>query len=132
MTSSITARSSPLALGIEMRRLASATIASLFTRSAGDALVIDLDPLIRPREPHSADGSGAWILASGWLKSFEPSDVDDEHDRAADFDLEVFRHVKQSRLQGGGVRNRYLGPAAACAPQDPQHRLYLLILDTDQ
>jgi hypothetical protein len=35
---------------MEMRRLASATIAYLLTPSAVDAPVIDLDPLIRARE----------------------------------------------------------------------------------
>ena len=38
MTSSITARSSPLVLGMEMRRLAIATISSLLMRSTGTRL----------------------------------------------------------------------------------------------
>ncbi len=66
------------------------------------------------------------------LETFEPSDVDDEDNRAANFDFEVFRHVEQTRLQGGRVWDRDLGPAAARASQDPKHRLNLIVFDADQ
>ena len=57
MTSSITARSSPLALGMEMRRLASATISSLLTRSTGKhARHCSSDPLICTGRRRAADG----------------------------------------------------------------------------
>jgi hypothetical protein len=65
MTSSMTARSSPLALGIEIRRLASATISSLFTRSTGDPPVIDAHPLIRAGRSRAADRNGAWFVSRG-------------------------------------------------------------------
>ena len=129
MTSSITARSSPLALGMEMRRLASATIPSLSMRSAGPARhYCSSSHSHRPgtrRRPLRRR-----VRRSRLLETFEPSDVDHEHDRAADLDLEVFRHVEQTWLQSG--RYGPLPAAAACTPQDPQHRLYLIVFDTDK
>ena len=77
MTSSMTARSSPLVLGMEMRRLASATISSLLTRSAGDAPVIDLpDPLIRTGERRAAGAA-----AHGYCRSRLTRDVRTERRR---------------------------------------------------
>ena len=65
MTSSITARSSPLALGIEMRRLASATIPSRQCDRFGDPRVITVHPLIRTGRGRAADHYGAGFVDRG-------------------------------------------------------------------
>src|SRR4051794_18503752 len=98
----MTSRSSPLGLGMAIRRLASSTISARSTVTLADPtategapfIIYDKDTLpLRPRR-------AARILGRT-SESFEAGDVDDEDDRSTNLNLEVFRHVEQTWLQGG-------------------------------
>src|SRR4051812_10699553 len=129
----MTFRSSPLGLGMEIRRLASSTISSLstFTRSG---------PPTTDRTPFGANGKAkpalrsrrADLCVAGQLESFEAGNFDDEDDRPAYLDLEIFWHVEQTRLQSGRVGHRNLGTPATGTPKIADHVWHLIVFDADE
>src|SRR5215213_2078296 len=65
MTSSMMARSSPLVLGMEMRRLASATISSLFMRSIDESPVTVPLPHVHTARRRGGSDTNEWLMS--WL-----------------------------------------------------------------